>query len=195
MIFGLQGMLAHLTGLSGTTLLLLLVVLSMVLVFAGRKLVKALAFIMSGLVVGSIGASLVTSYISGTGSIGGVLGAIIGFFVGGFIGLALIYLGIGIGIGYLGYEITVTYVPSEIISIIVGIVFFALGVILANKILSIATSVLGGTLLYEVLTNFGAGFIVSLSLAAWVGLLGMWIQTIESRSQAKKTAPMQTQTA
>ncbi len=195
MIFGVEGMLTHLTGLSGTTLLLLLFVLSLALAFVGRKLVKVLAFIVAGLVIGSIAASLATAYLPSFGSLGALLGGVAGFVVGGFVGLTLVYLGIGIGIGYLGYYIASTLVSTELVSIIVGIVFFAVGVLLANRILSVATALLGGILLYEVLGAFGIGFIVSAALAIGVGVLGVWVQSMERSGYSQKAPPIQSQSA
>ena len=191
MIFGLQGTLEHLTGLSGTALLVLLIAFSLALAFAGRRLVKALAFITGGLVVGSIGVSLASSYLAGMGNLGALIGGVLGFLVGGFIGLALVYFGIGIGIGYFGYIIAASFVSNSLIPIAAGIVLFLLGIFLANKILSVATSVLGGILMFEVVSSLGAGDVLSLILALGVALFGIWVQTRQKGQYSQKAPPIQ----
>lgn len=191
MIFGLQAIMEHPTGLTGTTLLFLLIVLSIALALAGRRLVRALAFITGGLAIGSIGVSLTAAYLPGTGNFGALLGGAVGVFVGGFIGLAMVYFGIGIGIGYLGYVIASSLVSNHTILLAVGIVLFVAGVFLASKILSVATSILGGILIYNVLSSLGAEFVLSSFLGAGIALFGIWVQMWSESRYSQRAPPIQ----
>lgn len=187
-------MLAQWTGLSGTAVFLLLLALSLALVFAGGRLVKGLAFIVGGLVMGSVGASLATTYLTTLGSVRTLLGGVVGFLLGGFSGLALVYFGIGVGIGCVGYEIANSLSASEIISVAAGFVFFAIGFLVASKIISVATAVLGAIIFYD-LSSPSLGPIASATFALVVGILGILVQSSQRIPHFKKLQPTPTQNA
>jgi uncharacterized membrane protein YccC len=95
-------------------------------------------------------------------------------------------IGVGIVLGYLGYSIASTATGSEIISIVVGAALFIMGVVLANQFLSVATAILGGLLLFDVLTYLGMGFVISAIAGIVVAAVGAWVQLMETRYLARR---------
>ncbi len=170
-------------------LLLSMLVVSLALIFAGRKVVKVFAFLMVGLIGASIGGVLAAQYLAGAGSLGALLGVLIGFVLGGLIGVALVAVGIGLAIGYAAYLLAQGFVSSTTIPLIVGLVFFIVGVALYNRILGIITALAGGLLFFDVLTLYGLSPTLSIVLAAVVTLAGIWVQEGLGR---KKTSPTAT---
>ncbi len=168
---------------------MLLLVLSLALIFAGRQLAKALAFIVTGVVVAAIGATVGALFL---GIFGAVLGAVAGFLIGGFIGVMLLELGIGIALGYVGYSISHAYLGGDFLSLLIGVVLFVVGIALANKILEVATVVLGGVLLFDVMIAMNSSYAMALIVSVAVSLLGLWVQntskTKAKQSQVTKTA-------
>jgi len=186
-VFEFNQLLGYFSGLPATVTILLLLALSLTLAFFGRDLIKVLAFLITGVIVGAIGAQVGLYYL---GTLGEVLGAVGGFVIGGLLGVLLVIVGVGIALGYLGYSATSALVGSEIVAIIAGAILFIAGIVLANEILSVATALLGGLLLFDLMTYMGTGFVLSAIVAVAVALLGAWIQTMDlfgSRSRIKKT--------
>jgi hypothetical protein len=153
-----------------------MLVVSLLLIFAGRIVVKALAFLVVGLIGASIGGMLGAQYLTSLGSAGSILGVLIGFVAGGLIGLLLVRAGIGLAVGYAAYLLTLDIVSDATVAVVIGIIFFLIGVVLYNKILSLVTAVAGGFLLYDALRLYGLAPTVSTVLAAVVTLAGIWVQ-------------------
>jgi hypothetical protein len=153
-----------------------MLVVSLLLIFAGRKVVKALAFLVVGLIGASIGGVLGAQYLATLGVLGRVLGILIGFFVGGLMGIVLVALGIGVVVGYGAYLLTLDVVSSRTAALVVGIIFFIIGLALYNKILSLVTAVTGGILLYDAVRLYNLNLTVSIALAAVVTLAGISVQ-------------------
>ena len=173
----IQSLFGHLlNGLPSWPLFIVMLVVSLLLIFAGRIVVKALAFLVVGLIGASIGGMLGAQYLTSLGSAGSILGVLIGFVAGGLIGLLLVRAGIGLAVGYAVYLLTRDIVSDAIVAVVVGIVFFLIGVILYNKILPLVTAVAGGFLLYDALRLYGLAPTVSTVLAAVVTLAGIWVQ-------------------
>lgn len=164
-----------LNGVPSWPLILTMLVVSLLLIFAGRKVVKALAFLIVGLMGASVGGEFAAHYLTSLGSLGTVLGLLIGFVAGGLIGLLLVRVGIGLVVGYAAYLLTVDVVSSTIVALVVGFVFFVVGWLLYNKILSLVTAVAGGFLLYDALRLYGLDPTVSAVLAVLVTLAGIWV--------------------
>jgi hypothetical protein len=163
-----------LNGLPPWPLFLVLLVISLLLIFAGRKVVKALAFLVVGLIGASVGGSLGAQYLSSLGWLGSLLGLLLGFFAGGLLGLFLVRVGIGLAVGYAAYLLTLDVVSSETAAFVVGVVFFVVGMVLYNKILTLVTAVAGGFLLYDALTFYiDPG--VAVVFAVLVTLFGLWM--------------------
>lgn len=164
--------------------LLALLAVSLVLIFAGRSVVKVIAFFVIGLIGAAIGGALAAQFLAGAGDLGTLLGVILGFAIGGLIGVVLVMVGIGVVLGYGAYAVTQQFVSGNIIPLVVGFVFFLVGIALYNKILGLVTAVAGGFLLFDVLTAYGAGSTLSLVVAAALTLAGIWVQ--ESTHRKKK---------
>ena len=79
-------------------------------------------------------------------------------------------------------------VSSTIAAFVVGFVFFVVGWLLYNKILSLVTAVAGGFLLYDGLRLYGLDLTVSMVLAVLVTLAGIWVN-FRHRKRAKWTMP------
>jgi hypothetical protein len=157
-------------------LLLSMLAVSLVLVFAGRTVVKVIAFLVVGLVGASIGGMLAAQYLVGSGTLGTLLGVLLGFFIGGLIGVVLVAVGIGLAFGYAAYLLTTTLVTGTMIPLIAGFVFFIVGLALYNKVLGVVTALAGGLLFFDVLTLYGLGSTLAVVLAAGVTLAGIWVQ-------------------
>jgi hypothetical protein len=170
-------------------LLLSMLVVSLILLFAGRKVVKFLAFLVFGLIGASIGGILVAQLLAGAGSLGTIIGLLLGFILGGFIGVMLLALGIGIVIGYAAYVLTASLVSGTAVPLIVGFLFFIVGLALHNKILSFVTAVAGGILLFDVLEIYGLGSILSAVIAVVATLAGIWVQESQRKRMVAPPAP------
>lgn len=163
-----------LNGLPAWPLFLVLLVISLLLIFAGRQVVKALAFLVVGLIGASIGGSLAAQYLTSLGWLGSLLGILIGFFAGGLLGLLIVRLGIGLAVGYAAYILTVDVVSSTIAGLVVGFIFFLIGVVLYNKILTLVTALAGGFILFTAL-NFYITPLASAALAIIITIVGLWV--------------------
>ncbi len=169
----------------GWVLLLALLAVSLLLIFAGRTIVKVLAFLVVGLIGAGIGGMLGAQYLMSLGSAGALLGIVLGFVLGGLLGIALVAVGIGLAVGYGAYLLTLDFISSMTVAVIVGIIFFIVGVALYGKILTLVTALAGGLLLFDVLRMSGLGQTVSIVLAAVVTLAGIYVN-YRPRSKVKQ---------
>ena len=180
-------MLAVLQGqLPGWLPLLALLAVSLVLIFYGRSVVKVIAFFVVGLIGAAIGSALAAQFLPGAGDLGTLLGGLLGFAIGGLIGVVLVMVGIGVVMGYGAYTLTQQFVSGNIIPLVVGFVFFILGIALYNKILGVVTALAGGFLLFDVLVAYGAGSTLSIVVAVALTLAGIWVQ--ENMHRKKKAS-------
>jgi len=187
-VISIPGQFTHLLhGLPTWPLFLLLLVVSLLLIFYGRTVVRALAFLVVGLIGASIGGMLGAQYLTSLGSAGGVLGLLIGFFAGGLIGLMLVELGIALAVGYAAYLGTLSFVSSTTVALVVGIIFFIVGLVLYKKILTVVTAVGGGFLLYDAL-SFYVDPTVATIVAVLVTLLGLWYNFRPGRNRHSASA-------
>jgi hypothetical protein len=165
-----------LSGFPAWPLFIVLLVVSLLLIFAGRSVVKLLAFLVVGLIGASLGGSLGAQYLTSLGSLGGALGFLIGFFAGGLLGLLLIHVGIGLAVGYAAYVLALSLGSGTTMAVIIGFVFFLVGFLLYNKILTVITAVAGGFLLYDAL-GFYLDPPIAGVIAIIVVLVGIWSDT------------------
>jgi hypothetical protein len=165
---------------------IVMLVISLVLIFAGRRVIKVFAFFVVGIIGASIGGMLGAQYLSSLGNVGTLLGALLGFFIGGLIGIVLIAVGIGLVVGYGAYLLTLELVSGTTIPVVVGVVFFLLGVVLYNKILPLVTAAAGGFLLYVALVLYSISPTVSAILAALAALVGIWVNLRHGRSRRRR---------
>ncbi len=170
-------------------LALSMLVVSLILIFAGRKVVKFIAFLVVGLIGATIGGALMAQYLTGLGSLGILVGALVGFVIGGLLGVALLAVGIGLVMGYAAYLLTQGFVSGATIPLVVGIVFGLVGIALHNKILSFITALAGGLLLFDVLVAYGLNSTLSIILAAALTLAGIWVQEVGRKKMIQQTAP------
>jgi hypothetical protein len=158
---------------------LLLVVLALVLVFAGRRLLKLLAFLAAGSVGFWLGGLLAAQFAGPFALVAGI----VGFVVLGLLGVLLVEFAIAIALGYVGYYLVGAFVGPSIVAIAVGIVCFAVALILRNKILSVVSAFLGGALLFEGLVIFGIFPLLAGAVALVVAIVGAWYQTKRPKRQ------------
>lgn len=151
-----------------------MLIVSLILIFFGRSVIRALAFVIVGLIGAAIGGMLGTQYLVSLGSIGSLVGLLFGFVIGGLIGLLLVPLGIGLAIGYAAYLLTLDVVSNTTAALVVAVIFFIVGAALYKKILTVVTGVAGGFLLFDAL-SFYVDPTVAAAIAALVTLAGLWI--------------------
>jgi len=164
-----------LNGLPVWPLVIAMLVVSLLLIFAGRTVVKIFAFLVVGLIGASIGGMLGAQYLTSLGSVGTLLGAVMGFFIGGIIGVLLVAFGIGLAVGYGAYLITLELGLGTTTGIVVGFIFFVIGVALYNKILPLVTAIAGGFLLYDALILYGLNPTLSAAIGVLLTLAGIWV--------------------
>ena len=152
---------------------LVLLAISLALIFAGKQIIRVIAFIAIGLAVGAAFAAGGTLIL---GVVGFVIGGILGFIIGGLLSLVLLPLAIGIGIGLVAYDIMQAILHVYIFSLIVGVIFFVIGIIISLKLLALATAFFGALLLFDALLFFGVPGILALLLCIILGVIGFWVQ-------------------
>ena len=167
-------------------LLVSLLVVSLLLVFAGGTVVKVIAFLIVGVAGAVVGASLGAQYLPTAA--GNLIGALLGFLLGGIVGIALIALGMGLAIGYSGYLVALDFGATHIIALVAGVAFFVIGVAFSGRILSLVTAVAGGLLLFEVLTTYGLGSGLSTLIAGALTIAGVWAQFDLGLGSPRRTA-------
>ena len=154
----------------------------MFLIFFGRRVIKAVAFILGGLAGAYFGGILGAAF---PGSFGTLVAEVIGFLLGGFLGMSFLSFAIGLGLGYAGYAITQAILGSTLASLSIGLVLFVVGMILAGKILHLVSEIFGGFLLLNVLTFMGLPLEVALVAVIILSSLGLWVQN----ESAKRMSP------
>ncbi|HXQ92925.1 MAG TPA: zinc ribbon domain-containing protein [Nitrososphaerales archaeon] len=152
---------------------LFVLLVSLSLIFAGRFVIRIIAFFGVGIVLAAAAASVGAIIL---GVVGLVIGGIIGFVVGGFLSFVLLPLAIGVASGLVAYDLTQGFVHIYPISVIVGVFFFILGVLLSMKLLSLATVVFGSLLLFDSLIFFHFPLAIALIVSVLMGLVGFWVQ-------------------
>jgi hypothetical protein len=168
-------------------LLLSMLLASIILIFAGREVVKVIAFLVVGLVGASVGGVLAAQYLAGAGSLGTLLGVLLGFVLGGLVGVLLVAVGIGLAMGYGAYVLTAGLVSGTTVPLIVGFVFFIIGLALYNEVLGFVTALAGGLLLFDALQLYGLEPTMSVIVAGAATLAGIWVQ--EGLGRKKVTQP------
>ncbi len=167
-----------LSGIGGTLYALILVVLSVALMFAGRSIIKGLAFLVVGFAGAAFGLAAGGLFL---GVIGAIIGGVVGFVLGGLIGLLLVHIGMGLALGYFGYLATRFLVHSELLAVVVGIILFFIGVAISSKLLELVTAIVGGVILYGVLIFFGATPVVAFVISLVLALAGFYVQWTRRR--------------
>jgi hypothetical protein len=152
---------------------LLFLVVALALIFAGRYVIRIIAFFGVALIFAAAAASIGAIVLGIVGFIGG---GIFGFIVGGIASFVLLPLAIGFATGIVAYNLTQNLVHVFALSVFVGVVFFVLGIFLSMKFLSLATAVFGGLILFNVFVFFHVPSLFSGAIALVLGAAGFWIQ-------------------
>lgn len=152
-----------------------LLTISLLLIFAGSKLISELTFLLVGLIGGLVGVSIGYAYF---GTAGGFFGFAVGFLLGGFASVVLLPVGVGIAIGYVGFAVAKTLIPDAFVAPLVGLVAFAYGLLLTDLLMPAITGALGGAFLYDLTLSFGMPPAVMLLVVATVTIVGVLIQTL-----------------
>ena len=177
-----------LSGLPVWPLFLVLLVVSLLLIFFGRTVVRVLAFLVVGLIGAALGGMLMAEYLPGLGTLGSVFGVLVGFVLGGFVGLMLLALGIGLAIGYAAYLLAIDVVGNTTVALVAAVVFFILGAVLYKKILTVATAIAGGLLLFDALRLYFDPTVAGV-VAALVTLVGLWFNLARRRRAHASPSP------
>ena len=166
-------------------LLLALLGVSLVLIFAGRTLAKLVAFLAVGIVGAAFGGTLAAQYLA---PIWGIVGVLLGFVVGGVLGVALLPLGIGLALGYAAYVVAFGFALGPTAALVAGVAFSIVGALLSNRILGVATALVGRLLLFDSLPRYvGFSPTVATLIAAFLTFVGLWVQLGPGRHPAQPT--------
>lgn len=128
---------------------LILLIVGLVLTFYGRTVLKTAAFIIGAIIGASLG-YILGSTLGSLTPLGTnmciIIGVLVGAIVGGYLGMAFLKWMIAIFMGGIGYMIAAAIFGGGLIPIIVGIVVFAIILIMFDKFLSVVTALFGAFL-------------------------------------------------
>jgi len=167
-----------LSGLGGLVFTVVLLVVSLGLMFAGRSLIKGLSFLVVGLAGAAFGLAAGGLLL---GLIGAAIGGVVGFIVGGLIGVTLLNVGMGLALGYFGFLATRDFSHSFLVAVAAGIVLFFVGVAISNKLMELVTAVIGGVILYEVLLFFALAPLYAALASVVLAAAGFYAQETKRR--------------
>jgi len=155
---------------------IIILALALLLIFAGKGVIKAIIFVIAGLAVLSIALVFAAIYLSLSLPVLIIL-ALAAFIVGGVIGILLLPVGIGIALAVVGYSITQPLFNNTLIALVIAVILFIAGIILADKILIIASVFLGGLMLLSAITALGVPVLAAVLLAIILSCLGIVVQS------------------
>jgi hypothetical protein len=153
--------------------MLALLVASFALIFAGRTLMKPLAFLVVGFAGTILGAVIGGAYL---GFLGLLVGGVIGFLLGGLLGHLLLSVGIGFALGLLAFMAAQPLTHSTALSLMFGLAFTAAGILLSGYVLALISSILGGLLLFSVMMSFGLPPTLAALLSTGLSTVGLILQ-------------------
>ena len=165
-------------GPSGTFTAIVLGIVALGLMFAGRSIIKGLAFVVVGFAGAAFGAAAGALIL---GPLGGLIGIVLGFLLGGLVGVVLVELGMGIALGYFGYLLTRFLDGPVDLVLVVGVVLFIVGLALSTKALELVTAVIGGIVLDSVLIFFGASTFNAAVISLLLAAAGLFVQDSKRR--------------
>lgn len=167
-----------LSGFSGSVFAIILAIVALGLMFAGRSIIKGLAFLVVGLAGAAFGLAAGGPLL---GVIGAAIGGVIGFIIGGLIGVLLVHVGMGLALGYFAYLVTRNLTDSLLLAVVVGIALFFVGVAISSKLLELVAAVVGGVVFYSVLVFFGAAPLLAAVVSIVLAAAGFYVQTSRRR--------------
>jgi hypothetical protein len=144
---------------------IILLIIGLALVFYGRVILKSVAFLIGAIIGATLALNLAIllgplfkEYIATEFCI--IIAVLLGAIIGGYLGMAFLQWMVAIFMGGIGYMIAAAIFGPGIIPIIVGIVVFAIILIMFDKFLSVITAMFGA---------FLAGMAVMLLIEPYVG--------------------------
>jgi hypothetical protein len=158
---------------------IILLIVGLALVFYGRAILKSVAFLIGAIIGATLALNLaefihpfVDDYI-GLGFCL-IIAVILGAIIGGYLGMAFLRWMIAIFMGGIGYMIAAAFFDPGIIPIIVGIVVFAIILIMFDKFLSVITAMFGAFLAGVAVMNLTEPFIgAPLAFVVFIVLAGL----------------------
>lgn len=160
----------------------ILALIALGLIFAGRSIIKGLAFLVAGFAGAALGLTLGAAVL---GVLGSIVGGVLGFLVGGFIGIFLVQFAMGIALGYFAYLVTRFLTHSLVFGLAAGIVFFVVGLALSGRLLELVTAAIGALVLYGVLIFFGLSPVGAAVISIVLGVAGFLIQRNRHRNEPR----------
>jgi len=151
-----------------------LLAISILLMVVGSRLTEGLAFVVVGLVAGSIGYGLAAPL--GTGA--SMLGFVAGFLSGGVVSVFLLPLGMAIALGFMGFQVAATFTGFLPVPLMAGIVCFAYGLLLTDLLLPAISSASGGMILYASAVSLGMPPPVVALAVVTMSMVGVIVQTV-----------------
>jgi hypothetical protein len=177
--FATGGIFPHaISGFGGLAFAVILLVLSIALMFAGRSLIKGLSFLVVGLAGAAAGLAAGGLVL---GWIGAAFGAVVGFIVGGMIGILLLHVGMGLALGYFGFLAARDLSHSFLLAVGVGIVLFFVEVAISGRLMELVTAVTGGVVLYAVLLFFALAPLYAALVSLLLAAAGFYVQETKRR--------------
>jgi hypothetical protein len=149
---------------------------SLALIFAGRIVIKGIAFILVGLGAALVGSSLGSLFMGTTGAL---LGGVLGFVAGGVLGVILLPLSIAFALGYAGYTLGGNSLSLGALSIVVAVVLFVIALVLSGKILALVSTVLGCLILFNLAILEGLDPLAATVAVFIMGAMGFIVQVTE----------------
>lgn len=150
-----------------------MLILGTILAFVGRKLLKLLVFFAGGVLGGAVMYFLALNILGETWAL--IMGAV-GFVGIGLLCVAFIPIIFGISLGFVAYHLADIFLGNVLISIIVGVAAFVIGIFIYKHVLSIITAVVGGSLILQGLVSLGISTYISIIVALLLTIAGAVFQ-------------------
>jgi hypothetical protein len=147
--------------------------LSLLMMFVGSRLIRELAFVLVGLMVGLVGLTIGGLAL---GIVGSLIGFIGGFIAGAYSTMFFLPAGMGIAVGFAGFAVTKALISVAIVPYFVGVVGFAYGFLLTDLLLSAVSAVIGGALFYDLVLTVGLPPLEMLFLSMAITCAGIGTQ-------------------
>jgi len=151
---------------------LILALLGLVLVFAGRGVIKFIAFLVGGIIGGLAASTILAPYLGGATILAGVIGFIL---VG-----ALTQLLLPVGAGLVAAALTYLFLKpllNVIFALIIAVIIFFAVLMLFNKIVAVGTAFLGSLIFLAGIKRFiSMDIYLSLLIIAILTAIGCIVQ-------------------
>lgn len=151
---------------------LILMLLGLILVFAGRGVIKFIAFLIGGIIGGLAASIIMAPYLGGAT----ILAGIIGFILVG----ALTQLLLPVGAGLIAAALTYLFLKpllNVIFALILAVIMFLIVLMLFNKTLAVGTAFLGSLIFLMGIRQFiSLDIYLSLLIIAVLTVIGCIVQ-------------------